>query len=175
MPFWTFCKSLLKIQHLFSLLGNQSLLFFGCAVQKNIQQIFDVAFSLQGFHEQRMPFVLWLLRCVLPFPCSQVMEVIGQRFIAPVFLLSASLFWGWRSDMGLDSALLVVMKQADCHTITDSPNAVHLCYLSYDQVLLNRIHCILLTCKQNRHLPFPVQKQQVPLVRFICTYKKPAF
>jgi hypothetical protein len=35
MPFWTFCKSLLKIQHLFSLLGNQSLLFIGCAIQQN--------------------------------------------------------------------------------------------------------------------------------------------
>ena len=36
MLVWVFCKSLLKIHHLFSLLGNQSLLFFGCAVQKNI-------------------------------------------------------------------------------------------------------------------------------------------
>ncbi|CAN4019689.1 hypothetical protein AJOOGB_AJOOGB_17565, partial [Dysosmobacter welbionis] len=32
MLVWVFCKSLLKIHHLFSLLGNQSLLFFGCAV-----------------------------------------------------------------------------------------------------------------------------------------------
>ena len=84
------------------MLGNQSLLFFGCAVQKNIKQIFDVVFSLQGFHKQRMPFVLRLLRCVLPFPCSQVMEVIGQRLIAPVFLLPVSLFRGWRSYLGSD-------------------------------------------------------------------------
>ena len=38
-------------------LSNQSPLFLSCAIQKNIQQIFDMAFSLQGFHEQRMPFV----------------------------------------------------------------------------------------------------------------------
>jgi len=35
MLVWVFCKSLLKIHHLFSLLGNQSLLFLGCAVQKD--------------------------------------------------------------------------------------------------------------------------------------------
>lgn len=93
IPVWVFCKSLFKSYHLFSLLGNQSLLFFGCAVQKNIKQIFDVAFSLQGFHEQRMPFVLRLLRCVLPFPCSQVMEVIGQHLEAPVFFLLILLLW----------------------------------------------------------------------------------
>ena len=91
------------------MLGNQSLLFFGCAVQKNIKQIFDVAFSLQGFHEQRMPFVLRLLRCVLPFPCSQVMEVIGQHLVASVFLLLVSLFRGRLSDMGLGSVLLPVV------------------------------------------------------------------
>jgi len=51
MLVWVFCKSLLKIHHLFSLLSNQSLLFLGCAIQKNIQQIFDMAFSLQSFHE----------------------------------------------------------------------------------------------------------------------------
>ena len=94
MPGCVFCKALFKSHHLFSLLGNQSLLFFGCAVQKNIKQIFDVAFSLQGFHEQRMPFVLRLLRCVLPFPCSQVMEVIGQHLEAPVFFLMVSLLRG---------------------------------------------------------------------------------
>ena len=58
MLVWVFCKSLLKIHHLFSLLGNQSFLFLGCAVQKDIEQILDMAFSLQDFHEQRMPFVL---------------------------------------------------------------------------------------------------------------------
>ena len=55
--------------------------------------------------------------------------------------------------MGLDSALLVVMKQADCHTITDRPNAVHLCCLSNDQVLLVRFkytHWILLFRKQKK-------------------------
>ena len=36
--------------------------------QKKIRQIFDVAFSLQGFHEQRMPFILRLLGCVLLLP-----------------------------------------------------------------------------------------------------------
>ena len=102
MPGCVFCKSLLKSHHLFSLLGNQSLLFFGCAVQKNIKQIFDVAFSLHGFYEQGMPFVLRLLRCVLPFPCSQVMEVIGQHLVAPVFFLPVSLFRGWRSYLGSD-------------------------------------------------------------------------
>ena len=32
MPGCVFCKSLLKFHHLFSLLGNQSLLFLGCAI-----------------------------------------------------------------------------------------------------------------------------------------------
>ena len=87
------------------MLGNQSLLFFGCAVQKNIKQIFDVAFSLQGFHEQRMPFVLRLLWCVLLLPCPEMMEVIGQHFVASAFLLSVSLFRGWRSCLGSDGRL----------------------------------------------------------------------
>ena len=64
-----------------------------------------MAFSLQGFHKQRMPFVLRLLRCVLPFPCSQVMEVIGQHLVASAFLLSASLLRGWRSYLGSDGRL----------------------------------------------------------------------
>ena len=64
-----------------------------------------MAFSLQGFHKQRMPFVLRLLRCVLPFPCSKVMEIIGQHLIAPVFLLSVSLFRGRRSYIGSDGRL----------------------------------------------------------------------
>lgn len=91
------------------MLSNQSLLFFGCAVQKNIQQIFDMAFSLQSFHEQRMPFVLRLLGCVLLLPCPEMMEVIRQHLVASVFLLLVSLFRGRLSDMGLDSVLLPVV------------------------------------------------------------------
>ncbi len=91
------------------MLSNQSLLFFGCAVQKNIQQIFDMAFSLQSFHEQRMPFVLRLLGCVLLLPCPEMMEVIRQHFVASVFLLLVSLFRGRLSDMGLGSVLLPVV------------------------------------------------------------------
>ena len=64
-----------------------------------------MAFSLQGFHKQRMPFVLRLLRCVLPFPCSQVMEIVGQHLVAPVFFLPVSLFRGWRSYLGSDRRL----------------------------------------------------------------------
>lgn len=91
------------------MLGNQSLLFFGCAVQKNIQQIFDMAFSLQSFHEQRMPFILRLLWCVLLLPCPEMMEVIGQHLVASAFFLAISLFRGRLSDMGLDSVLLPVV------------------------------------------------------------------
>lgn len=91
------------------MLSNQSLLFISCAVQKNIKQIFDVAFSLQGFHEQRMTFVLRLLWCVLLFPCPEMMEVIRQHLVASVFLLTVSLFRGNLSDMGLDSVLLPVV------------------------------------------------------------------
>ena len=91
------------------MLSNQSLLFFGCAVQKNIQQIFDMAFSLQSFHEQRMPFVLRLLGCVLLLPYPEMMEIIGQHLVASVFLLLVSLFRGRLSDMGLDSVLLPVV------------------------------------------------------------------
>lgn len=91
------------------MLSNQSLLFFGCAVQKNIKQIFDMAFSLQSFHEQRMPFILRLLGCVLLLPCPEMMEVIRQHLVASVFLLLVSLFRGRLSDMGLDSVLLPVI------------------------------------------------------------------
>ena len=182
------------------MLGNQSLLFLGCAIQKNIQQIFDMAFSLQGFHEQRMPFVLRLLWCVLLLPCPEMMEVIGQHFVASAFFLAVSLFRGRLSDMGLDSVLLpvvvadteivsqlhsggfagqseqtgnkincisvrlasetmetlvhlhagilVIVKWADCHTMTVDPDAIHLCRLSGGQVLFDRfkyIHCIFLS------------------------------
>ena len=96
------------------MLGNQSLLFFGCAVQKNIKQIFDVAFSLQGFHKQRMPFVLRVLRCVLLLPCPKMMEVIGQHLVASVFLLLVFLFRGrlsyFGSDRGLPSAVVADAK-----------------------------------------------------------------
>ena len=91
------------------MLGNQSLLFIGCAVQKNIQQIFDMAFSLQSFHEQRMPFVLRLLWCILLLPCPEMMEVIRQHLVASAFFLTVSLFRGRLSDMGLDSVLLPVV------------------------------------------------------------------
>lgn len=91
------------------MLSNQSLLFIGCAVQKNIQQIFDMAFSLQSFHEQRMPFILRLLGCVLLLPCPEMMEVIGQHLVASAFFLAVSLFRGRLSDMGFDSVLLSVV------------------------------------------------------------------
>jgi len=91
------------------LLSNQSLLFFGCAIQKNIQQIFDMAFSLQGFHKQRMPFILRLLWCVLLLPCPEMMEIIRQHLVASAFLLLVSLLRGRLSDMGLDSVLLPVV------------------------------------------------------------------
>ena len=164
------------------MLGNQSLLFIGCAIQKNIQQIFDMAFSLQSFHEQRMPFVLRLLRCVLPFPCSKVMEIVGQHLVAPVFFLLILLlrcgFSYLGSDRGLLSAvvadakiisyfhsgflagqpkqagnkincvpvrlasetmealvhlharILVIVKRADCHSVTVDTDAVQLRRLS---------------------------------------------
>ena len=96
------CNSPFKFYHLFSLPGHKGFLFFGCAVQKNIQQIFDVAFSLQSFHEQRMPFILRLLWCVLLLPCPEMMEVIGQHLVAPVFFLPVSLFRGRRSYLGSD-------------------------------------------------------------------------
>ena len=68
-----------------------------------------MAFSLQGFHKKRMPFILRLLRCVLLLPCSEMMEVIGQHLVASVFLLLVSLFRGRLSDMGLGSVLLPVV------------------------------------------------------------------
>ena len=105
------------------MLGNQSLLFLGCAVQESVQQIFDMAFSLQGFHKQRMPFILRLLRCVLLLPCSEMMEVIGQHLIASVFLLLVSLFRGRLSDMGLGSVLLPVVI-ADTEIISQ----LHSCF-----------------------------------------------
>ena len=88
------------------MLGNQSFLFFGSAVQENIKQIFDIAFSLQGFHEQGMPFILRLFRCVLLFPCSERVEVIGQHLVASVFFLLVSLFWGRFSNLGFDGWFL---------------------------------------------------------------------
>ena len=91
------------------MLSNQNLLFLSCAAQKNIQQIFDIAFSLQSFHKKRMPFILRLLGCVLLLPCPEMMEVIGQHLVASVFLLLVSLFRGKLSDMGLDSVLLPVI------------------------------------------------------------------
>ena len=91
------------------MLGNQSLLFLSCAIQKNIQQIFDMAFSLQSFHKQRMPFILRMLWCVLLLPCPEMMEVIRQRLVASAFFLAVSLFRGRLSDMGLDSVLLPVV------------------------------------------------------------------
>ena len=88
------------------MLGNQSFLFFGSAIQENIKQIFDIAFSLQGFHEQRMPFILRLFRCVLLFPFSEKMEVIGQHLVAMVFFLLILLLRGGFSDLRSDRWLL---------------------------------------------------------------------
>ena len=91
------------------MLGNQSLLFFGCAVQKDIKQILDMAFSLQGFHKQRMPFILRLLGCVLLLPYPEMMEVIRQHLLTSAFFLLGSLFMGRLSNMGLDLVLLPVV------------------------------------------------------------------
>ena len=41
-----------------------------------------MAFSLQSFHEQRMPFVLRLLWCILLLPCPEMMKVIRQHLVA---------------------------------------------------------------------------------------------
>lgn len=38
-----------------------------------------MAFSLQGFHEQRMPHIIRLFRCVLGLPSSQKMKIICQH------------------------------------------------------------------------------------------------
>ncbi len=88
------------------MLDNQSFRFFGSAVQENIKKIFDIAFSLQGFHEQGMPFFLRLFRCVLLFPFSEKMEVIGQHLVAMVFFLLILLLRGGFSDLRSDRWLL---------------------------------------------------------------------
>ena len=120
------------------MLGNQSLLFLGCAIQKNIQQIFDMAFSLQSFHEQRMPFVLRLLWCILLLPCPEMMEVIGQHLVAPAFLLSVSLFRGRLSDMGLDSVLLPVVV-ADTEIVSQLHSGG---FAGQSEQTGNKINCI---------------------------------
>ena len=56
-------------------------------------------------HSWARPFVLRLLRCVLPFPCSQVMEIIGQHLIAPVFFLLILLLRCGFSYLGSDRRL----------------------------------------------------------------------
>ena len=120
------------------MLSNQSLLFFGCAVQKNIQQIFDMAFSLQSFHEQRMPFVLRLLWCILLLPCPEMMEVIRQHFVASVFLLLVSLFRGRLSNMGLGSVLLSVVI-ADTEIISQLHSGG---FAGQSEQTGNKINCI---------------------------------
>ena len=120
------------------MLGNQSLLFLGCAIQKNIQQIFDMAFSLQSFHEQRMPFVLRLLWCVLLLPCPEMMEVIGQYLIASTFFLAVSLFRGRLPDMGLDSMLLPVVV-ADTEIISQLHSGG---FAGQSEQTGNKINCI---------------------------------
>ena len=120
------------------MLGNQSLLFIGCAIQKNIQQIFDVAFSLQSFHEQRMPFVLRLLWCVLLLPCPEMMEVIGQHLVASAFFLAASLFRGRLSDMGLDSVFLPVVV-ADTEIVSQLNSGG---FAGQSEQTGNKINCI---------------------------------
>ena len=120
------------------MLGNQSLLFLGCAIQKNIQQIFDMAFSLQSFHEQRMPFVLRLLWCVLLLPCPEMMEVIGQHPVASAFFLAVSLFRGRLSDMGLDSVLLSVVV-ADTEIISQFHSGG---FAGQSEQTGNKINCI---------------------------------
>ena len=120
------------------MLGNQSLLFLSCAIQKNIQQIFDVAFSLQSFHEQRMPFVLRLLWCVLLLPCPEMMEVIGQYLVASAFFLAVSLFLGRLSDMGLDSVLLPVVV-ADTEIISQLHSGG---FAGQSEQTGNKINCI---------------------------------
>ena len=120
------------------MLGNQSILFLSCAIQKNIQQIFDMAFSLQSFHEQRMPFVLRLLWCVLLLPCPEMMEVIGQHPVASAFFLAVSLFRGRLSDMGLDSVLLSVVV-ADTEIISQLHSGG---FAGQSEQTGNKINCI---------------------------------
>ena len=120
------------------MLGNQSLLFLCCAIQKNIQQIFDMAFSLQSFHEQRMPFILRLLWCVLLFPCPEMMEVIGQHLVASAFFLTVSLFRGRLSDMGLDSVLLPVVV-ADTEIVSQLHSGG---FAGQSEQTGNKINCI---------------------------------
>lgn len=120
------------------MLSNQSLLFLSCAIQKNIQQIFDMAFSLQSFHEQRMPFVLRLLWCVLLLPCPEMTEVIGQHLVASAFFLAVSLFRGRLSDMGLDSVLLPVVV-ADTEIISQLHSGG---FAGQSEQTGNKINCI---------------------------------
>lgn len=120
------------------MLGNQSLLFIVCAIQKNIQQIFDMAFSLQSFHEQRMPFVLRLLWCVLLLPCPEMMEVIRQHPVASAFFLAVSLFRGRLSDMGLDSVLLPVVV-GDTEIVSQLHSGG---FAGQSEQMRNKINCI---------------------------------
>ena len=120
------------------MLGNQSLLFLSCAIQKNIQQIFDMAFSLQSFHEQRMPFILRLLWCVLLLPYPEMMEVIGQHLVASAFFLAVSLFRGRLSDMGLDSVLLPVVV-ADTEIVSQLHSGG---FAGQSEQTGNKINCI---------------------------------
>ena len=56
--------------------------------------------------KQRMPFILRLFRCVLLFPFSEKVEVIGQHLVAMVFFLLILLFPCGFSDLGSDRWLL---------------------------------------------------------------------
>ena len=97
-----------------------------------------MAFSLQGFHEQRMPFVLRLLWCVLLLPCPEMMEVIGQHLVASAFFLAVSLFRGRLSDMGLDSVLLPVVV-ADTEIVSQLHSGG---FAGQSEQTGNKINCI---------------------------------
>ena len=56
--------------------------------------------------KQRMPFILRLFRCVLLFPFSEKVEVIGQHLVAMVFFLLILLLGGGFSDLRSDRWLL---------------------------------------------------------------------
>ena len=106
--------------------------------QRASKNLEHVAFSLQSFHEQRMPFVLRLLWCVLLLPCPEMMEVIGQHPVASAFFLAVSLFRGRLSDMGLDSVLLSVVV-ADTEIVSQLHSGS---FAGQSEQTGNKINCI---------------------------------
>ena len=148
------CNSLFKFHHLVSLLRYKSLSFFGRPVNQSIKKIFDVACLLQGFHKQRMPFILRRLRCVLSFPTSQKMKVVGQHFETSCFLFLVNLLGSRLSDMRSDCRLLpavignskIVSQLHSCFFAgqTEQPgnkiNSISICLASEAMETLVQLH-----------------------------------